>query len=572
MASSISQSVDTFQHDDLPHSARYIRLLEVLNDNCPKGSVKVHCRITTWPIAHVPSYHAISYTWGGPEPKKTILINGKPFQVRTNCEFVLKQAFSYEKANHYWVDAICINQENLLEKGMQVSIMGRIFSQAAHVLACVGDHADDSAFLIATLKQRRFTPFTYSQWGPSWKFLLQHRFSTNLRFLHSVICFLERPYFTRLWVLQEIRNAQKATFLCGSDAIPLRLIAKMSNQIYMGFHEILGTAECPSVVPNIGSRVLVIRRFWTVQEYWRNSLHDSRPDKRLLDVTMRANDLVGFETIRYGIRDLILAAGALQCQEKRDRLFGLISLIEWGESPPIIPDYTQTSFEVAVSFFKASISAWRHQNGPSGPLEIVLSCEMAVKMLDLTIDSEGVSSALQSRQIETNLSFPLEACPKEYTHSRHDSYRAWRVSTEHLASNDSEFLTWSPPRSGKNTLLLPLWTKGGDWIIEADDIRRYLVVREATEGFGGPVIGRALTPSGRAFETTTAARATFGIHWNPEDLVLYSVVQTEITRLISEGAEYSVEWVKALNTAVSNLQTPGSSYGFRCDEASCRNL
>lgn len=572
MAASISQSVDTFQHDDLPHSARYIRLLQILNDNCPEDSAKVHCRITTWPIAYVPSYHAISYAWGDPESKKTILVNGKPFKVRTNCEFVLKQAFSYEKANHYWVDAICINQENLTEKSMQVSIMGHIFSQAAHVLACVGDHADDSDFLIAKLKQRRFAPFTYSQRGLSWKFLLQHRFSADLRFLHSVICFLERPYFTRLWVLQEIRNAQMATFLCGSDAIPVRFISRMSNQIYLGFYEILGFGKYPSVAPNIGSRVLVIRRFWTVQEYWRNSLHDSRPDRRLFDVITRANDVVGFGTIRYGISDLILVASALQCQEKMDRLFGLISLIEWGDSPPVIPDYTQTKFEVAVSFFKASISAWRHQTGPSGPLEIVWACEMAVKMLDLNIDSEGVSSSLQSRQIGPNWSFPLEACPIEYTHSRHDSYRAWRLSTEHLASNDSEFLTWSPPRSGRNTLLLPLWTRGGDWVVEADDICRYLVVREATEGFGGPVIGHALTPSGREFQATTAPRATFGIHWSPEDLVIYSVVQTEISRLISEGAEYSVDWVKALNTAVCNIQTPGSSYGFRCDDVCCRDL
>lgn len=71
----------------------------------------------------------------------------------TNCEFVLRQAHWHGQCRYYWVDAICIDQSNLDEKSKQVVIMANIYKRAAHVLAYVGDHADDSLFLCTTLRQ-----------------------------------------------------------------------------------------------------------------------------------------------------------------------------------------------------------------------------------------------------------------------------------------------------------------------------------------------------------------------------------------------------------------------------------
>ncbi|KAH8760415.1 heterokaryon incompatibility protein-domain-containing protein [Diaporthe sp. PMI_573] len=151
-----SQRIVSFKYNTLSDAAGYIRLLEVLDDDYSEN-IKVRCRISTWLVDNAPSYYAISYTWGDPEPESTILVNGQVFRVRANCEFVLKQAYWYNKTYYYWIDAICINQENLEGKSMQVSIMGSIYRKAARVLACVGDHGDDSTFLVHKLKQRAFT-------------------------------------------------------------------------------------------------------------------------------------------------------------------------------------------------------------------------------------------------------------------------------------------------------------------------------------------------------------------------------------------------------------------------------
>ena len=47
-----------------------------------------------------------------------------------------------------WIDAICINQQDLKEKGHQVRNMGRIYKQASSVLIFLGPgEGDDSAVM-----------------------------------------------------------------------------------------------------------------------------------------------------------------------------------------------------------------------------------------------------------------------------------------------------------------------------------------------------------------------------------------------------------------------------------------
>ena len=58
--------------------------------------------------------------------------------VRRNCADVLRQLARLKTTEYYWVDAICINQSDHHEKGVQVNIIGKIFRQAECVLACIG--------------------------------------------------------------------------------------------------------------------------------------------------------------------------------------------------------------------------------------------------------------------------------------------------------------------------------------------------------------------------------------------------------------------------------------------------
>ncbi|KAI4932915.1 hypothetical protein J4E85_003318 [Alternaria conjuncta] len=135
-----------FEHDPLPDSATHFRLLHILRGDFGQH---VECEISSWPIDDAPSYYAISYTWGDPADMTKITVNGKPLAVRRNCEYVLQQAFVTKACQYYWVDAICIAQTSIQERNHQVGIMGKIYSGAKHVLACVGPHANDMSLYYA---------------------------------------------------------------------------------------------------------------------------------------------------------------------------------------------------------------------------------------------------------------------------------------------------------------------------------------------------------------------------------------------------------------------------------------
>ena len=184
-------------------------------------------------------YYAISYTWGDPADTTEITVNGKPFVVRRNCEYVLQQAFATKASRYYWVDAICIAQTSIQERNHQVGIMGKIYSGAKHVFACVGPHADNSEYLMATIDSQRPILEKVHIWGrslvgyntlsvhESWynpmyrhvrrqlQCLFTMRTSERFRTSEAFLAFMKRPYFTRVWVLQELHLATRVSYCCG---------------------------------------------------------------------------------------------------------------------------------------------------------------------------------------------------------------------------------------------------------------------------------------------------------------------------------------------------------------------
>ncbi|KIM93081.1 hypothetical protein OIDMADRAFT_70040, partial [Oidiodendron maius Zn] len=85
-------------------------------------------------------YTAISYAWGDPEPGTyEALIDGQTFCVRQNLWNCLDQVRLNHKIRFLWIDAICINQNNPVEKSEQVLKMGDIYSRATEVYAWLGE-------------------------------------------------------------------------------------------------------------------------------------------------------------------------------------------------------------------------------------------------------------------------------------------------------------------------------------------------------------------------------------------------------------------------------------------------
>jgi len=100
----------------------------------------IHCAPQIVPLNAPPLYEALSYTWSIPKgvdstipvasdrnSTHAIPLNGCLAMVTYNLEVALQQLRHAERERILWVDALCINQENDLEKSEQVRPMGRIY-------------------------------------------------------------------------------------------------------------------------------------------------------------------------------------------------------------------------------------------------------------------------------------------------------------------------------------------------------------------------------------------------------------------------------------------------------------
>lgn len=346
----------------------YPRLLQILDDDSHSQTSRIKCKPTTWPAdpETLPSYHAISYTWREHDSKTLMQVNEKPFPLRRNCESVLRQALWHRQCRYYWVDAICIDQSNLDEQSKQVVMMGKIYKRAAHILACVGDHAQDSLFFCKTLRQPlsagKGKRWIFNSRGElSWRFRLGHRSATTRRLLLTAARFGMRPYFTRLWILQELHSAQHVSFLCGMEALPREDVRLMLSDL----HHILPhgtkralvlwhpTQEHGGSLTNV-SRLLT--RLWGPRRIMLQEPFTSRSYRDYLELSgkkFKSLQITKAYVHVYSTWNLLDIASFSQCADKKDKVYGIISIIAWGDVAAITLDYVQTECEIAVDFIHA---------------------------------------------------------------------------------------------------------------------------------------------------------------------------------------------------------------------------
>ena len=264
------------------------------------------------------------------------------------------------------MDALCIDQDATQEKSHQVGMMGQIYGRSKHVFACVGPHTDDSLSLFRTMDENKalltridqsilkLTTRKESYWvmpnpilkSERWLISMIRDFSTHRReALATVfIAFMNRPYFSRVWILQELYLARHATLCCGMDRYSFADLLTVSILIdfwisnphqedYVNNEDSEITDKC-SLLPWFSRRR---NSCLTLQE----SFHKIGPQRGCLTF---ASGVRG----RRRLAEVLDAMQSFQCADVRDRLFGVQALIEWGSGEPPVPDYSKDNYQVAI--------------------------------------------------------------------------------------------------------------------------------------------------------------------------------------------------------------------------------
>jgi hypothetical protein len=360
------QALDTSHHE-----IRLIRLLPGF------FSEDINIQIFHEPLSKSqrPKYEALSYVWGSSDNTRSITVraatspldkNGKPWSriVRRlgfssskseshktkTAEYALRPrledlgqlhvtlnlliALKHLRRDHVprilWVDAICINQEDLRERSSEVGQMGWIYSKADSVIAWLGPSSDNSALALTTLRSLGQDIFDDSKRYSSAvaEGSKTHKLQENpeaieakepeWRAVQDLLC---RKWFTRLWVFQEIALSQRAV-------------------VVVGFSE-LSWIDFRSAVRWIGSFVRPITSLSMVLnfDYW----------KTVIFSVLQASDHDDLSIVA-AIRITKFAF----CLDPRDRVYGVLSMNEFDLG--ISPDYSKTKEEVYEEFTRAYLA------------------------------------------------------------------------------------------------------------------------------------------------------------------------------------------------------------------------
>ncbi|CZR67662.1 uncharacterized protein PAC_17561 [Phialocephala subalpina] len=199
-----------------------IRLLKLLEGNFGDD---IQCELIDGWIEESIPYDALSYTWGSTERAATITVDGSIMGVTVNAYEALQQIRSKDESRYLWIDAICIDQENLQERGHQVQQMGLIYQKAERVFIWLGQGTKETDLVMDSMKSLHDI-FIKKEGG--WRELARFRMSVcPAGCYEGMELILSRPWFRRIWVLQEIANARVATVLCGRKSISASTFAQV---------------------------------------------------------------------------------------------------------------------------------------------------------------------------------------------------------------------------------------------------------------------------------------------------------------------------------------------------------
>lgn len=176
---------------------------------------------------------AISYCWGNSNDSVKIICNGCVMTITKSLHDALLR-FRSEGKRVFWADAICINQADDEEKSHQVHLMRRIYEKAHTVAVWPGEQASYSDYVLnlseafGAALQRTSMDNSRSFKDPDMqKALFKDLPQLNDVGWSSVGQFLQRPWFGRMWVIQEIAVAPNAMLHCGSSSTPWSTFAEL---------------------------------------------------------------------------------------------------------------------------------------------------------------------------------------------------------------------------------------------------------------------------------------------------------------------------------------------------------
>ena len=112
---------------------------------------EIRVGLSTVSLQESPTDEALSYVWGTQAVTRFVTVCGNTFQVTVNLEVALRRLRLTDQPRTLWIDALCINQQDMAERSAQVKMMGAIYSQSSKTLLWLGEEDEETEFAMCVL-------------------------------------------------------------------------------------------------------------------------------------------------------------------------------------------------------------------------------------------------------------------------------------------------------------------------------------------------------------------------------------------------------------------------------------
>jgi Heterokaryon incompatibility protein (HET) len=341
----------------LNEHALEIRLLEIL----PTENVKLECRLRTVSLAINPTYAALSYVWGDSEITEEIIVNGIEIGVRPNLAALrnVESNWDFDEPFRLWTDAICINQDDNVERGKQVELMKSIYAQASVVFAWFGNSDEQTELGLQTFhllytelramgEQGNVSDMLHLEWirkhgclnGDDTDDMISNKA------WKSVWALVQSSYWSRVWIFQEVCLAKKLLLVHGKvslDYASFTVVCVLLNLFKSLFAE-----------HNIAKPDFVSPGVWRIV-YQK----DLNCDHIIHQGLVRESVQLG-RTLSAAQQWLFADfTSTLKATDHKDHIYGLLGVT----SLKITPNYDKPINEIYTEY----ISAWLHDRSQLDP-------------------------------------------------------------------------------------------------------------------------------------------------------------------------------------------------------------
>ena len=169
--------------------------------------------------------------WGTEKPIERFNIGQSDLEITPSLSILLRQLEARRDVRFIWIDQICINQQDDVEKAVQVKMMRDVYVSAHKVLVWLGPATKDSGLAmdsippldesIGELPRNRFAQDHFpsclpGEDDPLWP---------------ALVDLYKGPWYDRLWVRQEVILAKDIDVLCGNRSMPWVTFASFATKM-----------------------------------------------------------------------------------------------------------------------------------------------------------------------------------------------------------------------------------------------------------------------------------------------------------------------------------------------------